>query len=142
MKRDLHNLVSTPTKSLDVIARTASGDGVSADLKGFHSCLVIIDADAWTDGTHTLVVNESDDDVTFTAVAAADLIFDVAGAISSTGTVVIDGAADDDQAFIIGYSGGSQYVRVESTAAGTTTGAIYGAMIIPGHKAKDGKLNS
>ena len=139
-KRDLHFLVDTPTKSIDVGAKTSSANGASLDLKNYHSCLMIVDADAFTDGTHTIHLEESSDNSTFTDVAAADLIFTEAGAINSSGQIVIDGAADDDQAFIIGYAGGKRYVRASVTVAGTTTGAIYGAMLVPGHKRNKGKL--
>ena len=133
MKKDLNFIVSTPIKSLDVGAVTASANGVSSDLKGFHSCQVIVDADAWTDGTHTITLEESSDNSNFTTVAAADII---------GSTPVIDGASDDDQAYTFGYGGFKRYVRVVTTVAGASTGAVYGALIIPGHKAKKGKLNS
>ena len=139
-KKDLKFLLETPVKSLDVGAKTASADGASADLKGYHSAVFIVDADAFTDGTHTIVLNESDDNSTFTAVAAADLSFVEAGAINSSGQIVIDGAADDDQAYVIGYAGNKRYIRVETTVSGATTGAIYGALIVRGHKRAQGKI--
>lgn len=141
MKRDLHHLLATPVKSIDVGAKTASADGASADLKGYLSAVVFVDADAWTDGTHTIHLEDSPDNSTWTNVAAADLEFTEAGAINSSGQVVIDGAADDDQAYKIGYAGSERYLRVSTTVAGATTGAIYGAQIVRGHKALKGKLN-
>ena len=132
MKKDLFALVKVPIKSIDTVAQTdGTVNGASADLKGQRSCL-IIDVDARTDGIHTPSLEESSDDSTFTAVAAADLV----GSFT-----VVDGAADDDQAYIVGYSGPKRYVRVVLVTTGATTGAIIGAMIMPGHKLNGGKLN-
>lgn len=143
MKKDLHFIASTPVKSIDVGAKTDTADGAVADLKGFHSALMIIDADAWTDGAHTIRLQESDASGSgFTDVAAADLIFEASGALGADGQVVIDGATDDDQCYIIGYNGNKRYIKAYATETSASTGAIYGAMIIPGHKAKKGKLNS
>ena len=127
-KKDLDHLLEIPVKSIDVGAKTASANGASADLKGYHSCIAFIDADAWTDGTHTLSLEESDDNSSFSAV-------------SGGATVVIDGAADDDQAYKIPYNGHKRYVRVITTVSGATTGAIYGAQLVRGHKKLKGKLN-
>ncbi|MDX1489403.1 MAG: hypothetical protein R3268_14430 [Acidiferrobacterales bacterium] len=121
--RDLKsNLLAA--QSLAPAAVTASANGTGVDLRGFDSAQVIIDAGAWTDGTHTFEVQESDDDATYTAVADTEL----------DGTEpVIDGAADDDQVYTIGYKGGSRYLRVAVTVSGATSGAVYGAMIQRGH---------
>lgn len=133
MKKDLKAIVGTPTKSLDVTGRSASADGASADLKGFRSAMVIIDSDAWTKGSHVFSLDESDDDSTWTAVAAADY----------SGSVTIDGAADDDQAYVIGYYGSKRYLRVALDVTGPATGgAICGGMIVPGHKINGGVLSS
>lgn len=131
MKKDLQALCAVPTKSLDVGVKTASANGASADLRGFHSCLVIVDSDLWTDGTHTISLEDSDDNAAFTAVPASNII---------GSTPVIDGATKDDQAYKFGYSGGKRYLRVITTVAGATTGAIYGSMIVPGHERAGGKL--
>lgn len=131
MKKDLASIMAVPVKSLDVGAKTASADGASADLKGFHSVAVVVDSDAWTDGTHTISLEESDDNSTFTAVASDDII---------GSAPVIDGATDDDQAYKFGYSGGKRYIRVITTVSGATTGAIYGALIVKGHERAGGKI--
>jgi hypothetical protein len=142
MQKDLHHLLETPTKSIDSGAKTdGTVNGASQDLKGYRSCFAFIDADAWTDGTHTCALNESDDNSTFTVVAAADLEFTEAGPINSSGQIVIDGAADDDAAFKVGYAGSSRYVRWEIVTTGATTGAIIGGGLIAGHKRLKGKLN-
>lgn len=132
MKRDLKNLLGSITKSLDVVARTASADGAACDLKGYRSAAIIIDVDAYTDGSLVFSLDESDDNSTWSAVASTDF----------SGSVTVDGAADDDQAYVMGYYGSKRYLRVAlDAAAGATSGAICGAMIIPGHKLNNGKLN-
>lgn len=134
MKKDLYGLVKTPTKSIDVAATTATVNGASIDLKGFRSAIVVFDCDAYTDGTVTLKLQESSDDSAWSDVATADL---VGGALP-----VIDGD-NDDQAHIRGYAGNNRYIRANITvAAGATSGAIIGAMLLPGHKMNDGKLSS
>lgn len=123
MNRDLYNNTST-VQSLKPAARTASANGTGVDLLGYGSALVIIDAGAWTDGSHTFEVQESADNSTFTAVAAADL---------QGAEPVVDGAPDDDQVYEIGYFGLKRYIRVATTVTGTTTGAVYAASVVRGH---------
>jgi len=107
-------------------AKTASENGASFEIADYHAVSVIIDAGAWTDGIHTFTVQESDDNSTWAAVADADLFGD--------DEPVIDGAADDDQKYRIGYKGNKKYLRVITVVSGTTTGAIYGALILKGYK--------
>jgi hypothetical protein len=142
-KRDLIGVLlkpgAQPTKSIDVGAKTASANGAAVDLQGYEACVMIVDADARTDGTHTVRLEESDDNSTFSAVAAADLSWDSAiGPVNASGQVVIDGAADDDQACVVGYVGAKRYVRAAAVVTSATTGAIYGALLVPGHARHQG----
>lgn len=107
-------------------AKTASENGASFEIADYHAVSVLIDAGAWTDGIHTFTVQESDDNSTWAAVADTDLYGD--------SEPVIDGAADDDQKYRIGYKGNKRYMRVITVVSGTTTGAIYGALILKGYK--------
>lgn len=123
MRTDIKNHL-TVGQSLKPAARTASANGTGVDLAGFDAAMVVIDAGAWTDGSHTFEVQESDDNSSFTAVASADL----------DGTEpVVDGAPDDDQIYVIGYHGIKRYLRVATTVSGTTTGAVYSASIVRGN---------
>lgn len=106
--------------SLSPAARTATENGVGVDLQGFDAATVVIQVGTITDGTHTLKIQESDDNSTFTDVDAADLI----GTLSNL-------ASDTNQR--IGYIGIKKYIRVVSTVAGTTSGGIYGALVIRGN---------
>jgi hypothetical protein len=120
--KDMYSNVSV-AQSLAPAARTASANGVGVDLKGFESAMAIITTGAITDGTHVFEVQESDDNATFTAVVDADL----------QGTEPSVGATDDNKVYRIGYIGAKRYVRVASTASGTTSGGVYGSDIVRGH---------
>lgn len=120
--RDLHDNLG-PVQSLAPAARTASANGTGVDLRDFDAAMVMIDFGAWTDGSHTFEVQESDDDSTYAAVGDDDLL----------GTEpVVDGASEDAQVYKLSYIGTKRYIRVAVTVSGTTTGAVYGASIIRG----------
>jgi len=79
---------------------------------------IVIDVGAWTDGTHTFDVEESDDASTWTSVDAADL---------SQAAPVIDSASDDEQQYYLDYTGTARYLRaVVVVTGGASTGAVYG----------------
>ncbi|MFI8531065.1 hypothetical protein ACIGMX_12530 [Streptomyces aquilus] len=111
-------------QSLTPAARTATASGSSVDRlasgASFQDALIVVSTGTITDGTHTIVVEESADNAAWAAVADADL----------QGTEPAIGAADDNKIFEIGYLGTKRYVRVSVTVAGTTTGGIYGADVV------------
>lgn len=109
--------------SLAPAARTASANGSGVDLANFASATVAFVVGTITDGTHTPSVEESDDNTTFTAVAAADLIGSLAALASNTNQRV-------------GYRGSKRYVRAVSTVAGATTGGVYAGVVIRGDARK------
>ena len=109
--------------SLAPAARTASANGSGVDLANFASATVAFVVGTITDGTHTPSVEESDDNSTFTAVAAADLIGTLAALASNTNQRV-------------GYRGSKRYLRAVSTVAGATTGGVYAAVVIRGDARK------
>ena len=93
-------------------------NGTGIDLQKFHSRAVEVTAGAWTDGTHTITLEESDDNVSFTVVVAADLV----------GTLpVISSAAGQNKVHpLVDYIGAKRYVRAVLTVVGGATGAIIG----------------
>lgn len=121
MTTDLHSNLSV-VQTLAPAARTASEDGAGVDLANADGALVEIATGAITDGTHTIEIQESDDDSTYTAVADADLI----------GTEPAIGSADDNKVYTIGYLGNKRYIRVSVTVANATSGGVYGANVIKG----------
>jgi len=107
-------------QSIAPAAHTADATGAGVDHQGFDSACIVVDPGAITDGTHTPKVQESDDDSTYTDVAAADL----------HGTLV-DLASNTQQK--IGYKGIKRYLRAFVTVAGATVGGIYGAQVVLGN---------
>ena len=109
--KDLHNLISVTT----AIALTAVADGedvagVAIDRQGSDGLEFIFQVGAYTDGSVTPLIEESDDNVTYTAVADADLTnTEASAALSAAGVSSI------------GYIGDKRYVKATAaTAAGST----------------------
>jgi len=88
----------------------------------FRSALAVVQTGTITDGTHTVEVQESDDNSSFTAVADADL----------QGSEPAIGAANDNVVYEIGYRGTKRYIRVTVVTSGATTGGTFGAVLILG----------
>ncbi|MFB6626508.1 hypothetical protein ACFCWD_29070 [Streptomyces sp. NPDC056374] len=114
----------TVRETLAIATRTASANGTGVDRAGggamFQDALVIVHTGTITDGTHAVDIQESDDNSSFTSVAASEL----QGAEPS---IV---AADDNKLFVVGYKGLKRYLRVAVTASGTTSGGVYGASVV------------
>jgi hypothetical protein len=108
-------------------AATVNGTGV--DLAGtgnfFRTAMLVAIAGAVTDGTHTFVLQESDDNSSFTNVAAADLQGSLAVVASGGGTVSGPNTVQRQS-----YIGSKRYLRANVTTAGATTGAITAAVIL------------
>lgn len=116
--RDLKNNIDE-VNSIAPAAHAASVNGAGVDIKGFDGVVVSFVVGAITDGAHTPTVEESDDNATFTAVAAADLEGALAALVANTNQRV-------------GYKGGKRYLRAVSTVAGATAGGVYAATVIRG----------
>ncbi len=126
--QDLYNEISI-AQSLGPAARTASANGTGVDLQGFDAAVVVVETGTITDGTHTIAIEESSDNVTFTAVAGADL----------QGAVPAIGAVNDNVVYEIGYLGTKRYIRATVTVAGATTGGVYAAHVVRGRARKQPK---
>jgi hypothetical protein len=121
--RDAYSNI-TVRETLTIATRTASANGTGVDryLSGaaFQDALIIVHTGTITDGTHAVDVQESDDNTTFTSVAASEL----------QGTEPSIGASDDNKMYVVGYKGLKRYLRVAVTASGTTSGGVYGASVV------------
>lgn len=126
MKRDLKSFLYVE-QTLHPAARAATGTGTSVDTRTYDSAMAIVNFGAWTDGTHTPKLQESDDATTFTDVAAGDL----QGSFSA-----VSGTASQNAAQRVGYIGSKRYLRGFVTVAGGTTGALSGFTIALGHAAR------
>lgn len=104
-------------KSLEAGTFTATANGSSADLQGYEGALFVYDVGVFsgTSPTATLRFTESDDDATFTAVAATDL--------EGVQPVQITDTADQLIARV-GYRGAKRYVRAEISAIGGTSPSL------------------
>ncbi|MBZ9888121.1 hypothetical protein LB559_09235 [Mesorhizobium sp. BR1-1-3] len=123
--RDSYNDVGF-AQSFAPAARTATANGTGVDLLGFSGAVAVIHAGAWTDGTHTFDIKDSDDNSTFATVAAG-FLQGSKPVVSSSGTA--------SKVYKVGYLGTKRYLRVDVTVAGATTGAVYGASVMQGHAA-------
>lgn len=111
INKDLHNQVSVGV----AIALTAVADGEDVvgaviDRQGSEGLEIIFQVGAYTDGSVTPLIEDSDDNVTYTAVADANLTnTETSAALSAAGVSSI------------GYVGFKRYVRATAvTAAGST----------------------
>lgn len=116
--RQLSSRISV-AQSLVPAARTANATGTGIDLAGYHAAAIYIVAGTITDGTHTPIVQESDDNVTYTDVAAEKLQSALANITSNSVQEV-------------GYIGNKRYIRINATVAGATTGGVYAAFVVRG----------
>ena len=111
INKDLHNQVSVGV----AIALTAVADGEDVvgaviDRQGSEGLEIIFQVGAYTDGSVTPLIEDSDDNVTYAAVADANLTnTEASAALSAAGVSNI------------GYVGFKRYVRATAvTAAGST----------------------
>ena len=91
--------------------------GVTGDIGAPYEALeIVLDVGAWTSGTFTFSLQDSPDNSTFTAVAAANQLgtFTV---VSSTGTA--------SKTYHVAYVGTQRYVQVVATGASTPS-AVFG----------------
>lgn len=119
------NILVKPT--LAIATRTASADGTAVDRAEdgslFQSAVVVVHTGAITDGTHTIEVQDSDASGSGFAAVADEFL---------QGTEPAIGSSDDNVLYEIGYLGSKRYIRAIVTAAGTTSGGTYGAVVILG----------
>ena len=111
INKDLHNQVSVGV----AIALTAVADGEDVvgaviDRQGSEGLEIIFQVGAYTDGSVTPLIEDSDDNVTYAAVTDANLTnTEASAALSAAGVSSI------------GYVGFKRYVRATAvTAAGST----------------------
>lgn len=111
-------------------ARTASFTSASFDMQNYNSVTLIANVGATGDtlsGTNRveLQVQESDDNVTFTAVADSDLARVVSGG-QATGTFgMLNSAGSVNQIYKTAYIGNKRYVRVAGANFGTTSSGTF-----------------
>lgn len=96
-------------------------DGEFIDTQGFYGLTFVAESIAYTDGTYTLQVLESD------TAAAPDFTATAADFVIGSGTIsAVDAPAK------IGYVGKKRYARLRIVSTGVTTGATLTATAIRG----------
>lgn len=106
--------------SLQPAARIATANGAGVDLQNFGAAVAVATFGAWTDGTHTIKLQESDDNSSFADVAAAQV---------DGSNPAVSGSGGASQSYRLGYLGSKRYIRAVTTVSGATTGAVYGVQI-------------
>lgn len=119
--QDLYNNISGAI-TLAPAARTASANGTGVDLAGYTAAMVVITTGTITDGTHAIKLQESDDNSTYTDVAASQVQGTNPSITSSNGNSV----------YKLGYLGYKRYIRAVTTVTGATTGGVYQATVLRG----------
>ncbi len=113
-----------PVVALSPAVRAGSATGNAVDRLGFEALSFLVTTGDWTNGTHTLVAEESSDNATWTAVPAASL---------TKALPVVDATGKGNQSTLIGYLGDARYVRIKSNVSGSpATGAVVGAVVLLG----------
>ena len=116
--KDLHSQIVVGTAiALTAVANGEDVAGVAIDRQGSEGLEIIFQVGEYTDGSVTPLIEDSDDNVTYTAVADANLTnTEASAALTAAGVSSI------------GYVGFKRYVRATAvTAAGSTlsVGATY-----------------
>jgi hypothetical protein len=131
--KDLSNELEIAV-SLAPTSRTADTDGTGVDLQGFEGAVIEFQVGAegvTLSGTDkiTLEIEESDDNVTFTDVAAADLVGEESAGVVKT----LDDNAEAPANYSAGYIGSKRYIRGVLNYAGTHgAGTVIGCTVIKG----------
>ena len=123
--RDLYHNLRAVT-SVEPTGRTSDATGTSVDMRGFDSCLVVIDFGDFgvnfDDSNHVQIqLEHSDDNTTWTDVVAADVLRASTAAISD-GTVYRPPNANLGNApgaATVGYIGNKRYLRAIADHVGT-----------------------
>ena len=125
--RDLsRDFKAVPALAPAVRAGTATSGAI--DRLGYAALTFAVHAGDWTNGTHTVSADASDDGSTWAAISAGELV----GSFP-----VIASASDEDAVTLVGYIGDARFVRVKSTVTGApATGAAIGAMVLLGRAAE------
>lgn len=113
----------TFNNSIAPAARTSGVTGTAVDLTGCSEYTVLVLPGAVTDGTHTITLEDSPDNTTFTAVDPSLII----GTPSNALTPVTNANAGVQK---LRYVGAQRYLRAKVAISGATTGGVYGVWIV------------
>jgi hypothetical protein len=124
MRQSLYNVARAKATLAIALRTNGTVNGSTVDLNenkdASRSAMLIVHTGTITDGSHAVILQESDDNSAWNTVAAADLQ-GPAPTVTST---------DDDVLFELGYKGSKRYLRASVTTSGATTGGTFGATIV------------
>ena len=121
-RKDMANNIAV-TQILDPATTTATVNTSGVDTAGTNGAMISVLIGESGDTLSTsvkwdLILQDSDDNSTFSAVT--DDKFTTFASVDSSGIyATIDGAADDDASYPVGYIGPKRYFRVACTKTGT-----------------------
>lgn len=119
-RRDIDKDVSVANTLLPNV-RTATASGTGVDLAGFRKAMFIAHVGTVTDGTFAFDPEESDDNSTWSNIAAGDL----------SGTFTNATSSADDTVQEVGYLGSKRYIRCNVTVTGSpSTGGPIGVTVL------------
>lgn len=122
--RDIVNNVSfAHSLTRQTIATDDTILGSAVDLLGFLGAQVTFETGTVTDGDYVVTLLESDDNSTYTTVAAGDLQGSFPASIV---------AADDNKVYDVGYNGKKRYIKISVVSDNTMTGAVVECFVIRG----------
>ena len=139
--RDLNNNIAV-SQMLSSLIRTAYATSASIDLQGYDSAECVVNVCVSGDtlsGTvyWDFILQESDDDTVFTAVADADALSN--NTLASGIFQVVDVTGEESTAYKVGYIGAKRYVHVKADATGThSNGTSFGVVGIKGNPNQSG----
>ena len=132
MEHNLYDSVSVAASIVSAVVNDdTEGTGTGVDLRGYETALAIVNVGISGDTLSgslksSFSLQESDDNVTFTDVAAADIE-------GSSQPTLIDDATEDPALIVWGYKGSKRYIRVFDDTTGThTNGTPLGAVVVRG----------
>lgn len=114
--------IATRTANTTVNGSTVDRTDPTGGVDSFTSAMVVVFTGTVTDGTWTFTVQDSDDGSSWAAAAAGDL----------QGTSPVVTAPDDNTVYEVGYMGAKRYLRVSVVSTGSTSGAVFGALVVLG----------
>ena len=111
INKDLHNQIGVGVAiALTAVANGEDVAGVAIDRQGSEGLEIIFQVGEYTDGSVTPLIEDSDDNVTYTAVTDANLTnTEASAALSAAGVSSI------------GYVGFKRYVRATAVTAAAST---------------------
>lgn len=112
--RDLKNKIKiVEAFRTAAISSDTTTAGIEVDLRGYNSCVFVIQGGAITDGTYTPLIQESNTSASYSGSVADDDLLgtEAAAAVDATGEIGK-----------LGYIGNKRYVKPSIVSASTSTG--------------------